>query len=239
MCEVISVLEKLIIKLNEWILNNLTVSIVTVTAVTVVVVFFAIQNIFLTTAKNESIVTIEESVKKDVVNSDDYIYTEIAGAVLSPGVYDMKPGTRVVDLVERAGGFSQDADFLTITQKMNLSMKLSDEQKIYIPFSWDIQVNNLLDSSPSLNNNHSVRSSQVSDKEGAVVSPDDISTDTDTKVQINTASPETLKSLKGIGAAYAQRIIDNRPYVNQQDMIQKSGLSESLIQSIEAYIVYD
>lgn len=58
-----------------------------------------------------------------------YIYTHITGEIKKPGVYKMKAGTRMDDLVKEAGGLTDDADIDLI----NLSEKLVDEERIIVP----------------------------------------------------------------------------------------------------------
>ena len=60
---------------------------------------------------------------------EDYIYTHITGEIKKPGVYKMKAGTRMDDLVKEAGGLTEDADIDLI----NLSEKLVDEERIIVP----------------------------------------------------------------------------------------------------------
>ena len=60
---------------------------------------------------------------------EGYIYTHIAGEIKKPGVYKMKAGTRMDDLVKEAGGLTEDADIDLI----NLSEKLVDEERIIVP----------------------------------------------------------------------------------------------------------
>lgn len=52
----------------------------------------------------------------------------ISGEVLNPGVYEFNDGDRVVNLVEKAGGFTENANI-----NINLSLKLTDEMHVYIP----------------------------------------------------------------------------------------------------------
>ena len=60
---------------------------------------------------------------------EGYIYTHITGEIKKPGVYKMKAGTRMDDLVKEAGGLTEDADIDLI----NLSEKLVDEERIIVP----------------------------------------------------------------------------------------------------------
>ena len=58
------------------------------------------------------------------------IRVQIDGAVEKPGVYRLTASDRVEDLVKAAGGLSRSAD----QSKVNLAQRLSDAQRITIPF---------------------------------------------------------------------------------------------------------
>lgn len=64
--------------------------------------------------------------------SDDFNNSEIEvhidGRVKNPGVYKIKNGTRLQDLIEEAGGLLDDAN----TSNLNLARKLKDGEKIVI-----------------------------------------------------------------------------------------------------------
>lgn len=62
-------------------------------------------------------------------NDNSKIFVHITGEVLRSGVYEMDPGSRVIDLVEEAGGFTVDAN----QEAVNLAEKLRDGSKVYIP----------------------------------------------------------------------------------------------------------
>ncbi|MGB9839336.1 helix-hairpin-helix domain-containing protein [Thermovenabulum sp.] len=64
----------------------------------------------------------------EVIEKDIYVY--VTGAVKNPGVYKLRDGDRVKDLVEIAGGLGENADLLSV----NLAKKLTDEEKIHIPY---------------------------------------------------------------------------------------------------------
>ena len=62
------------------------------------------------------------------------IKVDLAGAVQQPGVYSLDSTARVEDLVKAGGGFTDSVNKEFISKSLNLSQKLSDGQKIYIPY---------------------------------------------------------------------------------------------------------
>lgn len=56
------------------------------------------------------------------------IYVQVEGAVVNPGVYTLKQGSRVFEAVELAGGITEEAD----SRSVNQAELLADGQMIYI-----------------------------------------------------------------------------------------------------------
>jgi len=56
------------------------------------------------------------------------IYVQVAGAVASPGVYELLQGARCFEAIEMAGGLLEAAD----DSDLNQAMELTDGQKIYV-----------------------------------------------------------------------------------------------------------
>jgi len=159
---------------------------------------------------NESIeiVSNEESVDNKV---DLKVVVEISGSVENPGVYEFEENARINDLIEKAGGFSDDANIEWIEKFINKAAKLIDGQKIYIPNSSE-QIENL--------------SANFSSVSGSGESPV-LGTQTKT-VNINAASQSQLESLWGIGPVTAQNIIEQRPYSSVEELLSKKIIKQNV-----------
>lgn len=120
-------------------------------------------------------------------NSDEFkkIIVEIKGEVKNPNVYTMDYNSRVNDLIKKAGGFTDEADVMSV----NSSMKLKDEDCIII-------YNKNEEKNVGINNTI-IRGNENTKNDGG-------------KININTASKEELNSIPGIGDVTAQKIIDYR-----------------------------
>ena len=56
------------------------------------------------------------------------IKVHIDGAIKNKGVMELEEGSRLVDAIEKAGGFTEESD----TSNLNLAYVLQDGEKIYI-----------------------------------------------------------------------------------------------------------
>lgn len=57
-----------------------------------------------------------------------------------------------------------------------------------------------------------------------------------TLININTADIASLESLPGIGEVSAKKIIENRPYINIEQVISKAGITQSTYSKIQLLI---
>jgi competence protein ComEA len=56
-------------------------------------------------------------------------------------------------------------------------------------------------------------------------------------VDINSASVDDLKMLPGIGAAYAQKILDNRPYQKKDQLVSRKIIPQEAYDKIKDRII--
>lgn len=57
------------------------------------------------------------------------IFVHVLGAVVEPGLYQLREGDRVVDAVASAGGYAEGAD----EAQLNLARVLADGEQLYVP----------------------------------------------------------------------------------------------------------
>ena len=163
--------------------------------------------------ETEVVVTTVLAEKTEVSTTQEtVIFVDIKGAVKNPGVYQMKVGDRVKDAIDAAGGLTEEAD----SQKVNLAKRLEDQMAIVVP-----KVGEEAETIPA------GATSKEASKEG--------------KVNINTATVEELKTLKGVGEKKAEAIIEyrkkNGSFKTKEDLMKVRGIGKKLFESFEERIV--
>lgn len=73
--------------------------------------------------------------KESLVQAEKIISVDVSGAVLKPGVYQLKDGSRIEEAIAASGGFAENANQEYISKYLNLAQKLSDGFKVYIPLT--------------------------------------------------------------------------------------------------------
>lgn len=157
----------------------------------------------------------EESVSFPI--PDCSITIDISGAVKDPGVYCFKEGSRLIDAIKRASGFTEGVAYKYVAMKINLSSIINNHQKIYIPFEEDVYCE-----IKSLQYVKSSESPKEQEKE-----TNNTSDSTQSCININTASKDQLTTLDGVGESTAQKIIDARPFEKVEDILNVSGIGDS------------
>lgn len=159
------------------------------------------------------------------------VLVDVSGAVYNPGVYEATAGARIGDLVEMAGGISYEADKYFVARNFNMARIVGDQDKIYIPYMFDIALGTFTERKRILeylqplgsDNNISsnvLRTSTNQSEEGLTIS-------------INQASAEELDVLPGVGSVTAQKIIENRPYSSLEDLLNKKVMNQATYDKIK------
>jgi DNA uptake protein ComE-like DNA-binding protein len=77
----------------------------------------------------------------------------------------------------------------------------------------------------------------VSSRPGARLAQTTMSASAAEKLDINTAAKDQLKTLPGVGDAYAQKIIDGRPYRSKLDLLHKNIIPRATYVKIKEKII--
>ena len=158
----------------------------------------------------------EKEVKeeKEEPVEQDLITVDVKGAVIAPGIYDLPVGSRVNDAVQKAGGLTDQAD----SKSLNLAQKVSDEALVYVP----------------------TKGEEASQQSGSGATS---STSKEKKVNLNKASLEELKQVKGLGGKRAQDIIDHREtngkFKSVDELKKVSGIGAKTIEKLKDYVTVD
>lgn len=135
------------------------------------------------------------------------IVVHVAGAVREPGVYRLRPGSRVDDAVGRAGGATSRADL----SQVNLAAEVEDGRQVLVP--------------------ERVRAAAAT-AGGTATTP----TAPEVPLNLNTATLEQLDELDGIGPTTAQQIIDFREaqggFGSVEELDQVPGIGEITMASL-------
>ncbi|WP_300616101.1 helix-hairpin-helix domain-containing protein [uncultured Lactobacillus sp.] len=155
---------------------------------------------------------------------------DISGAVKRQGVYRLKNGAPLEDLIEKAGGLTKDAQL----QAINRSQLLKDQDKIYIPGKGDKAeadqtANSAAASAPASSPSASSSSSSVSSSTSGASSGD--------LINLNTATASDLQKLNGIGEKKAEQIIAYRQekgsFKSIDELKEVSGIGDKTFAAIK------
>ena len=173
--------------------------------------------------KNKLEETDSEEVKS---KSEEMIIVHITGEVKYWGVLELEKGSRIIDAVNKAGGFTDEAD----TEKVNLAYELTDGVKVYIP-------SKNVDKESNITTQEYI-TTESGDNE--IVEETEMKHSSNILVNINEATQTELETLPGIGPSIALKIIlyrkENGKFSTIEDIKNISGIGENKFESIKDLI---
>lgn len=141
---------------------------------------------------------------------DPPLLVHVLGAVAAPGLVELSPGSRVVDAVAAAGGFTADAD----PAGVNLARLVTDGEQLVV-----LAVGQAPPVGPT---------GTATGGAGAVGA--------DGVVHLNTADVAALDTLPRIGPALAQRILDwrdaNGPFTSVDQLLDVAGIGDAVFSGL-------
>ena len=158
---------------------------------------------------------------------------DIKGEVLLPGIYTLNKDSRVIDVITKAGGLTENAN----TTVINLSKKIIDEMVIIIYSNQEVQdFENTIARQKELQEKCVQKDENALKNNACIENNEEI---TNTKVNINTASLEELQTLSGIGESKARDIIayrETNKFNSIEDIKNVSGIGDSIFAKIKENI---
>ena len=138
------------------------------------------------------------------------LLVHVLGAVVRPGIVELRPGARVVDAIAAAGGLAADAN----PGGVNLARSVADGEQLVVPREGDV----IAPQAP-------VAGEGPGSAPGGAL------------VNLNLASAAELQALPRIGPALAQRIVDWREahglFAAPADLMKVSGIGQTLFDGLK------
>lgn len=189
--------------------------------------------------KEEEKIVLEEEVIKTV-------FVDIKGEVSKPGVYEVEENKKVIDVIQLAGGFTEQAD----TSYVNLAKQIVDEMVIIIYSKEEVrkaqeedEIIKIVEKEcicPEIKNDACLTAQDTTankDNTNNTNDTNNTNNDINEMINLNTATLEELLTLNGIGESKAKAIIEYREtngnFQTIEELMQVSGIGESLYEKIK------
>ncbi len=182
-------------------------------------------------SENETNVLAKEDLKEETntETSVKEIVVDVKGNVKKPGVYKIKENSRVTDAIDAAGGLSKNAN----TRFINLSKLLSDGDVVVIYSNEEIE-------DAKKEDKIAVETPCICEEVKNDACYKEETTNTNGKININTATINELMTLTGIGESKAKLIIEYRTqngnFKDIKDIMKVKGISETLFSKFKENI---
>jgi competence protein ComEA len=152
------------------------------------------------------------------------IFIDVEGAVAEPGIRELPAGSRIADAIAAAGGYASDADLVAAAATINLAQPLSDGEQVWVPHVGAAQ------SAPAAAQPEAAGGASAGSGGGSGGGG------SGGLVDLNTATPEELEALPGIGPVTVQKIVaarEERPFTSLQDAVDRGVIHRGQLEDIE------
>lgn len=171
------------------------------------------------------------SAKADIgatVNIPD-IKIYIKGEIKNPGLYETGADTRLLELIDIAGGTTENAD----VERLNLAAIMIDGTTVVIPARGSAET---IDPMIAIGS----QTEYKEDQSKSSASPDKITSGT---ININSAQESELMRLPGIGEATARKIISYREekgnFLSIEEIMNVPGIGEKKFETMKPYLAVE
>ena len=151
------------------------------------------------------------------------VVVDVQGAVAAPGIRELPAGSRIAEAIAAAGGYGADADLAAAAGTINLAEALADGEQIRVPRIGDAQAA-VVGGTPGAPGAPTAGGA-LGDAGGGGL------------VNLNTATPEELEALPGIGPVTVQKIVaarQERPFASLDDAVQRGIIHRGQLEDIQA-----
>ena len=143
------------------------------------------------------------------------IVVDVQGGVAEPGIRELPAGARVADAIDAAGGYGVDAD-LEAAAAINLAEPLTDGAQVRVP-----RIGDAVAAAPG-----SPTAGGGTGGGGGGGGP----------INLNTATPEELEALPGIGPVTVQKIVAARaeqPFASLEDAVERGIINRGQLEDLQ------
>jgi competence protein ComEA len=143
------------------------------------------------------------------------LVVDVQGAVRQPGVVLLPPGSRVADALQAAGGYTAKADLNAAAASLNLATPLTDGAQVYVPVIG-------MATAPGAGGGGTGGGGSG-------------------LVNLNTASPEELEALPGIGPVTVQLIVAARaeqPFTTLDELVEREVLDRGQLEDVRDLVTF-
>lgn len=185
-------------------INTKKIACVGLAILIIIIIIYALFNYF----SNSQPVSLDTTSSSEEINKKIKLQVHVAGEVNKPGVYKLDEGSRIIDAINAAGGFTNKAN----QSSLNLAKLIEDGEQIKIDAIETTESQYVPNGS---NNNENSNG----------------------KININTADLAQLQTLSGVGPSTAQKILDyrssNGKFKSIEDLKKVSGIGEKTFEKLK------